>query len=1061
MLPLSVYQLFDRAAIRFPESIAVEELSSHMTYSELKALTERISDTLLTLENKPEEVISVVLPSGAMLVASLLACQKTQLIYMPMDLKMSSARLSKMLRDTGSTVIITNHTLKNDIIELASSCGIQEGYILVVNEDMSLSVIDILTGAALSATRSNPLHGEITIEKDSSAYIFYTSGSVSEGKPILGRQESLSHFIQWEIHELGIANGCRIAQIAQITFDASLKDILTAVCSGATLCIAPREDFNALSQWIVTRKINVIQCVPSIFRMVLRAYQEFPEVDLSEVKIVVLAGEMLFARDISNWRKTAGSGAQIINMYGATESTILTTFNKVADIPADLNTPMPIGMPIWNTSVAVIKGDRLCKVGEIGELYVKTPYLTKGYYKRPDLTNTIFVQNPLQKDKQDIVYKSGDLARYLEGGKIEIVGRADDVVKINGVRVDLHAISNHLKGLDVIDEVVIVQHSLSADDKTLVCYYSGQKMSDELLAGHLAKDVDINLIPGFFIYVEEWPRNLNGKLDKKALPKPSIKTRQLAPVGETENALAAIWKEVLQITDVGRSDSFFALGGHSIKAIQLISRISKVFGGDLSLGQIFENKTIRDQAMCIDSFRKKRSEVTLMPQVNQCELSHAQMRLWFMNLITDARAFNIVMAFDVKGVLDIGYLEHAFRETIKRHEILRTNFFTLDGVPRQRISDANVIQFSIPVKSLHGDDDFAASVSGAIREATNHIFDLESGLLIHVNVIKSSDSSLAVILCIHHLVADAWSMGVLLKEVVTLYNALYSNTTIDLKPLGYQYRHYVQQQREYISSPQLEEDRQFWLTRFRDFKRYAHFPYDFERPGIRTFAGASITFHMSAALSSQIKAYCAGKDISIFMAVMTAVKLLLQRINALDDITIGTTVVERSSLNAEDQIGFYVNTMAIRTRFTGHESLGQVSEKVRQSVVESFKHQHFPFDKLVEGLKLPRTAGAAPLFGILLEVLNTDVHQNVVPLLHGASFTRIHVDAQIAQYDLALRFIDDDSNLQLLVEYNTDLYKPETIQLINDLLQQVFGTLITNEQMKVSELSLISELQIS
>lgn len=611
-----VYSLFEEKVFQFPEHIAVEEENDRkISYQDLHEHSGYLANKLRRLLPGKHSTIGVLMPSSIRMVASVVAIFKVGGIYVPMDFRFSSKILMQLFNQTLNGILIIQKESLEEVLEMLEVYSANIKLLLVLDKDRNLECFNVDEQKNLSSFL--PYQNELAdyeplTEPDGEDpnYIFHTSGSTSTPKAILGKHASLSHFIHWEIQEFKLDHNCRVSQLTQPTFDASLRDIFLPLSLGGTLFI-PSEDTRTntvrLIDWLEHYRISVVHCVPTLFRMITKELIDANSVPtrFENLQFLFLSGESLYSKDIQDWRQVVGNHTQLVNFYGPTEATMIKTFHRIEEISENAVYPISVGKPISNTFVAIINGNRICSIGEQGEIYIKTPYLTKGYYNNKPLTDQVFVQNPLLDDREDIVYRTGDIGRYLADRSIELLGRMDQQVKINGVRLELSEIEQAALKIEGVEQVVVNVQVDKSGQQQLICYYTGVPQDEADFKQRLMGEMFSSVQPHFIVHLDKFPVTITGKVDKKALPLPDLLRRSQItyqpPQGETEVQLEKLWKDLLGQEVIGRSTSFFELGGHSLKAIQLATRIYKQFGISLKLGQIFENPTVEALAKAIEA----------------------------------------------------------------------------------------------------------------------------------------------------------------------------------------------------------------------------------------------------------------------------------------------------------------------------------------------------------------------------------------------------------------------------------------------------------------------------
>ncbi|SHM86864.1 non-ribosomal peptide synthetase [Chitinophaga sp. CF418] len=1060
-----VYQLFAETAALYPLHVAIEEETGSVSYEELEKDSNRLARLLKAKGVTPGDAIGVVLTSGINLVTAMLAVMKSGGIYLPLDLRQPRRILSGILEQLAPVILITDSSSLQDVkgmagdiplllempasgeeilneldIEFSSLIGIEKRPYRCFTPEGLLPEYEVLPEELSSAAL------DVIIPDDAPAYVFYTSGSTGVPKGIKGNHRSLSHYIQWHGKEFAVDIDSRISQIAPVTFDASLKDILVALTSGATLCIpAPdtRQRIPSLVKWLSDTRISIVQTVPSLFRLITREMEE-SGIGLPGLRHVVLAGERLYGRDVLNWKKVNDGKARLSNMYGLTETTILKSCYHIDGPDWEPGEVLPVGRPIEDTSIAVINNGLLCVEGEIGEIYISSPYVTLGYTD-PILTDALFVPNPLLEDDRFLVCRTGDIGRYRSEGILELLGRRDDQVKLHGVRVELDSIRQALLGLEEIRQVELIVQQDEELVQELICYYSGKEYEATTLRALLENELPLTHLPVHYIFMEVFPLNINGKVDRKKLPKPSDRKEQEGndqPHEGIEEQLAGIWKAILRVDKVGRNTSFFTIGGSSLKAIQLISRIYKELEIQLTIADIFNHTTIAAQAVLISGTNAQQyQQISIAPVQQDYPLSHGQRRLWVIDQLEENMvAYSRPLAYTLQGALDQTALQQAFLKVIEKHESLRTIFPLVNGTPRQKVVPAEDLDFTIVTHDL---SDGSGTVEQYKQLLAATPFSLSQWPLLRVWLLKLSADQYTLLLAVHHIVSDEWSMQVFVKEVISAYNAFHRGEAYQYKPLPLQYKDYAVWQLEQLSDDRLQEHRNFWHNTLSGELPVLELPLDRPRANNRTYNGEQLRIHLPATLRASLKEVAGTTGATLFMGLVATVKALLYRYTGQTDIIVGTTIAGREHLQLEEQIGFYVNTLALRTVIDGNAAFPALLDQVKHVMLAAFDHQVYPFDKLVDELDIPRDLSRFPVFDVAVVMQQGMQTEESIPQMDDLQVEEDRVGVTTSLYDLTFWFLDRGDGITLTLEYNTDLFARERIEFMGrhfgKLLEQLCG----------------------
>jgi amino acid adenylation domain-containing protein/non-ribosomal peptide synthase protein (TIGR01720 family) len=1058
-----VHSVFAHIAARFPEHIAIEEENCSIDYRTLNRRADSLAHQLRAEGIGSGSVVGLFLPPGIDYVLSLLAVLKAGGVFLPLDVDSPEKRLRFLLKKAEPSVIITQTGLQHVLAQRTAldQSGKKTEYTCLCVDG---------TEQAQSAEDFSTDDLEAVADPDGGCYLLFTSGSTGEPKAILGRHKSLSHFIHWEIKEFQLDHRVRVSLLAAPTFDVSLRDIFIPLLTGGTLCIpspATRSSASGLFAWIRTTQLHLIHCVPSLFRLISRelAHQPDPRTALPDLQTVFLAGEPVYGQDVREWYSLTGRRPALVNLYGPSECTLAKVFFRIPDSAWEPQAIIPLGQPIANTALLILRNNRLCGIGERGELYIKTPFLSKGYYKDEALSSAVFVQNPLNPEP-DLIYRTGDQARYLEDRSVEFLGRLDNQVKINGIRIELGEVEQAALQYPAVQQAVVIAHtpgrtSAQATGPVLVCYYTAaQELPQETLRDHLRQYLPEYMIPPFLVQLQEFILNQHGKVDRRALPQPEELLYQRipyqAPKNQTEEKLATIWGEILGLEKVGVQSPFIELGGDSLKALRMLSKIYKVFGVELSLRDFFAVPTIAGLSQLL----AERDQVTFQPIPAQPEqedypVSHAQKRLWTLQqLDIDARAYNLPAAFRLKGPCDVDAFSTALHQLTERHEALRTCFVSQgDGEVRQKVQQAPGIDLQII--DLRGENNPEVQAEQAVQEDRLQPFDLSVAPLLRVKLIRLDESSNLLLFNIHHIICDVWSLDILVREFATYYHAARQGGVPNkIQPLEIQYKDYSVWQNSLLADKQGEQQRQYWLNQLRAPLPQLDVPTDYVRPAVQTFSGDTAHLVLDTNLLTALQKLSQHCEASLFMTLTALVRVLLYRYTGQEDLILGVPVAGRQHPDLESQVGLYVNTLALREQLRPAEPFIIFLDRIKRSTAAAYDHQLYPFDRLVDELELERDMSHAPLFDVMVML------QNVAPVdlqLDGLEILPWDEENhwETSRFDLMFHFMEQNEGLRLDLNFNTDLFTPERIQNMLKHLEQLAAAVCQDEQQAPSALPML------
>ncbi|MBC7953236.1 MAG: amino acid adenylation domain-containing protein, partial [Rhodospirillaceae bacterium] len=1048
----TVIERFQSLAARMPDAVALEWNGRSWSYAQLLEVAQAWGDLLARLGSADGMRVATAFGNDARQVAALLGAWMAGAVYMPFDPTAPQARRRALLALAKPAACA--------VPDLAAAHALDLGEAVAI----ITAGVDLMPQLARGQAAAQPFNRPVT--PDSDCYIFATSGSSGEPKAVLGRHGSLDRFLRWQAEEFGIGQGCRLGFLIGFTFDASLRDMLLPLTQGGTLAVPSpedRENIGRMAAFVSHQRLSVLHTVPSVLRPLTGELARLGADPVPGLAQVFISGEPLYGEDARRWRRACGDRAILVNFYGSTETTLISCFHRIEAAPP---ATIPAGRPRAETRLAVIAGRRHCRPGEIGEILVKTPHPTKGYLSRPDLTAAVFVQNPLTSEP-DMVFRTGDLGRFDATGNLEVLGRADAMVKIAGVRVDLTEIEHALLGLPEIAEAAVTL--TPGDHPTIVAHVvraAAAQMPD--LRKALAGALPGHLIPSAVMDRNSLPRLPSGKVNRAALPAPTtmpapaaLPTR--AALDDTERAVAIVWGEVLGRQDMAPDDHFLDLGGTSLNAMTLLPRLARAFDVELQFSEFMANATIQGVARLIhERARRSRPRIQRLPDAPCHAVSHAQQRMWLMHGMDKARAtFNIKRAWDLTGELDTDAFAGALNALVRRHESLRTTFEMAESTLTQRIAPAAEAHVAFDVVDLTGRDDSLAEAGRLADRLVSEPFDLARGPLMRVRAIRIGSGHWALVLALHHIVADGWSMTRLERDLVTYYNALRRDPSAEtdavLSPLPVQYRDFAAWQNALLASDDLAEHRAYWLDRLGGELPSLDLPLDFPRPPVRTSRGAHETCRLPEPLVASLRKLGRSHDASLFMVATAALTVLLARLSGQQDIVVGTAVAGRDDPDTDLQIGFYVNALALRTELSPDENFTTLLSRMRQTTVEAYEHQFYPFDQLVDDLDLRRDLARTPVFDVAMQLLHRDFGgTDAVSAPDDLSVKRFRISSRTAQFDLTLFLREDENGIFVIAEYNCDLFLPETIRRWLGHYGRILEAVATNPAQAVAHMDLLS-----
>ncbi|WP_228050002.1 non-ribosomal peptide synthetase [Tychonema sp. LEGE 06208] len=1047
-----IHQLFEEQVTRSPDAIAVVFEDKQLTYLQLNQRANKIAHHLRTLGVGPEVSVGICVERSLEMVVGLLGILKAGGPYVPLDPEYPTERLSFMLQNAQVKVLLTQQRLVEKLPEYEAQ---------FVYLDTDWQVIS-------RSSEENPITG---VQATNLAYVIYTSGSTGQPKGVAMNHFSLCNLILWQLQNTTISSGAKTLQFAPISFDVSFQEMFSTWCSGGTLLLIAEElrrDAFALLGLLQEKAVERL-FVPFVALQQIAEVATGSELVTSYLREIITAGEQLqITPAISSWLSKL-TDCTLHNHYGPSESHVVTTFTLTNS--AD-NWPIlpPIGRPIANTQIYIL--DRLLKpvpIGVSGELHIGGAGVARGYLNRPDLTDEKFIPNPFTTQSGSRLYKTGDKARYLSDGNIEFLGRIDNQVKIRGFRIELGEIEAAIAQYPGVRETVVIVREDVPGQKYLAVYIvanNSSTIATSNLRGFLKEKLPDYMIPGALVMLNALPLTPSGKVDRRALPapefRPELQRSLVAPRTPIEEMLASIWADVLRIEIVGVHHNFFELGGHSLLATQVISRVRDTFAVELALRSLFEAPTIAEFASRVENSlsngQSQEAEPLLpIPRSESIPLSFAQQRLWFLDqLQPNSPFYNIPVALRLFGQLNITALQNSINEIIGRHEALRTNFATVEGEPIQVIASTHSWELQV-VSLLHlGESEREIEAQRWVNEEANRPFNLERELLLRGLVLQLGETEYVLLLTMHHIISDGWSVGVFLRELAELYKANSTGMAPVLPELSVQYADFALWQRQWLQGEILETQLDYWKQQLLDAPALLELPTDRARPPVQTFRGGYYYAALSLELSAELTALGKRAGVTLFMTLLAAFQTLLCRYTNSEDIVVGTPVAGRNRREIEGLIGFFVNTLVLRTDLGDHPSFEELLARVREVALQAYAHQDLPFEQLVEALQPTRDLSYTPLFQVMFVLDDALVNSVELPELSVSSYS---VEFGTSKFDLTLSIENTASGLIGAWEYNTDLFDGSTIARMAGHFQTLLEVIAANPKQKISELPLLTEIE--
>ena len=1042
----SIQQLFEEQALRRADSPALVSDHGSLDYGELNERANTLAHILIERGVLPGTPVGICMRRSVDLIVGMLAILKSGGAYVPLDPEYPSERLSFMMEDARIRALLTHGDTMSHIEKA----------------DMPAR-IDVLSIDRLerAGRTGNP---ETATSPEQVAYIMYTSGSTGEPKGAdiphraVVRLVRGTDYIDFTAAEIFL-------QFAPVCFDASTLEIWGALLNGGRLVIPPPQalSLDQLGEQISQHGVTTLWLTSGLFNLMVDERIQ----DLRSLRHLLAGGDVLSVPHVQKALEGLPD-TRLINGYGPTENT---TFTCCYTIPPQdwTGRSIPIGRPISNTRVYIVDQNlRLVPPGVPGELLTGGDGLFLGYRNHADLSQQALIQDPFSGDPAARLYRTGDRARYLEDGTIEFLGRLDDQLKIRGFRVEPGEIESVLTGHPQVRECIVIPRQ-EFTDKELAAYVvretdpSGSQWKDRELIDRLREELDQqlppHLVPAYLTVIEVLPLTHNGKVDRERLPAPvALATVEDAPPSSaTQRRLAQIWQEVLGRAIGSIDASFFDVGGNSLRATQVVSRVRKHFELDMPIHDLFRHATIRALSAHIDRLAAGQplpsSPATArIEKADQApELSFAQERLWFLyRLEPDNPFYNVAFAHRISGCLDIMALEASFNALIERHEILRTCFVERDGQAQAQLLQH--VDTPILVQDLRHADSIGDEILNRASEEARTVFDLGQAPLLRAKLLITGTDAHVLLVTMHHIVSDGWSLGVLVRELVGHYKHLTTDQPVHLPELSIQYADFAAWQRAWFTGHEAAAQLAHWREHLRDFPAELSLPTDRSRPPAQSFRGSSVRFLVDTETTDRLRHLCQQTDATMYMVLLAAFNLLLYRYTNQEDIVVGSPIANRNRDDVESLIGFFVNTLALRTDLSGDPPFRELVARVRRVCLDAFAHQDYPFEKLVDTLQPERDLSRNPLFQVMFALQNAPEEDLAMP---GLSFSSLDLKRTAAQFDIVLDMWENDQGLLGIFEFSTDLFDESTIQRMSGHFITLLARIGDHDSARLAELSLI------
>jgi len=1040
-----IHHLFEEQVIKSPDAIALVYEDEQVSYSELNSRANQLARYLIEQGAGEDTSIALCVERSVDLVVGLLAISKSGSAYIPLDPIYPKARLALVLDDARPVILLTQTSLMNMIPETGSK-------IIFIDD----------TSALNEEKTGNLTYGD----PQKLAYILYTSGSTGKPKGVQIRQQAVVNLVNSMSNLLGVTSKDILFAVTTIAFDIAEMEMFLPLFNGAKLVIASQEtasDMDLLIDKLQESGATLFQATPVTFKMlVIHSWKGKPDLK------VVIGGEALSKELVRELLPRCG---EVWNGYGPTETAIYSVVKKLNPEDAIGDGYVPIGRPIDNTYVYVLNPKRFpVPIGIPGELYIGGVGVSPGYLNLPEMTNERFIPDPFIDNPEARIYRTGDLVQYFPDGNLVFLNRVDSQVKIRGFRIELGEIESVLAQYHAIKDIVVIAREDTPGDKKLIAYIILKETEEAGLSDlrqFLKAKLPDYMIPAAFVRMDKFPLTPNGKVDRKALPLPvesygQISGKYIAPKSEKEKELTLLWTETLKVENIGITDNFFELGGNSLVATMLITRINKSFNISLPLRILFEKQTVEEIAKEIDKQKPQSKDpepTQTIPHLytgsNVFPVSSGQRRLWFIeNLEPGNRAYNMPFDYLIRGGIDVTILEKSINELIKRHESLRTVIPTRDGIPFQKVLESYIFRLEVENLEHLPEKEKPLEAERHSNENEMHVFDLENGPLFICKLLKISNIEWVLLINMHHIITDGWSVNIFVEELGLIYTALKQQKPVILPSLAITYSDYAVWQNDWLNGAECRKQVDFWTKELNDVPELLQLPMDFMRPKNQTYNGEEVSFIIDKKLTEQLILFGQKNNVSLFISLLSIFNSLISWYSSQEEFVIGIPIAGRIHKELESLVGVLINNFPLRITTRENMSFPEMIEITKKKFFYAYDNQELPFDRIVEELRVSRHPNISPLFQVMFNLVN--MFDKEISLSES-KMEMIDKRRHIAQFDLSLHIYETKKSLNCVFEYNSNLFKRERIERMAGHYLELVKNILKDPGQKIKRIPILTE----
>jgi amino acid adenylation domain-containing protein/FkbM family methyltransferase len=1040
----TLVELFEGQVKATPGNVALVFGGSKLTYQQLNERANELAHHLIEKGVGLETVVPICIDRSFEMMIGILAILKAGGAYTPIDPDYPVDRIQYMVEDINAFIILTSETHAAKVAHSATVASI-----INIDGDWNKDGLYSFENVDLS------------IKGNNLAYVLYTSGSTGKPKGVQVEHKSISYHLHWFTNQYRIDTNDSSLLISSFSFDGAMTAIWPVLVRGGSLHLPVEKvpDPTEIVGYISEHSITYIKTLPGIFKEIVNASNFTKRNVCKSIRLIILGGERINANDLKTYISQYPD-ITFSNHYGPTECTVSSSFYLIDKSNIEeFSRQLVVGKPVDNTNIFIInEAGLLNPVGVPGEISITGTGVSRGYLNDQELTKKKFVTSSIGSQPGVRMYNTGDIGRWLADGNIEYLNRKDDQVKIRGYRVEPGEIEEALKrNLQVSDAVVIAREDTNGDYRLIAYIIPKDELNQEQIAANLRNQLPAFMVPSYFIETDSLPTTPNGKVDRNTLKNRDVyqqqKNEYLAPRNKRERVIAEIWKELLKIGQIGVNENFFEIGGHSLLAMRVVSAIRKQLQVEVAVKALFVYPTIESLAshLNVDETGTVLRPIEVKPRPNIIPLSYTQERLWFVDQLEGGTLNHIPSVLRLKGTLKVEALIFALKTVIERHEVLRTVILSADGKPHQHIRTSDEWKLNIVDGTVFSEDESA--LQRAIDKLIKAPFNLSKDYMLRADLVRLKEDDHLVVTTMHHIASDGWSTSVLVKEVVELYASYVEGRAAKLESLPIQYADFAIWQRAYLQGELLENKINYWKKKLEGLTQL-QLPCDYTRPAIRSTNGSYVSFNIEGSLSNQLQQLSQQQGTTLFMTLLATLKVLLYKYTGQPDITVGTGIAGRQQTQLEGLIGFFVNLLALRTEVNSNSTFSDLLQQVSVTTMEAFEHQDLPFEKVVDAVVEERDMSRSPLFQVLLVMQNTpDTRQLKLRDLELSSQPFIN---NIAKFDLTFFISEGPAGLKGSIEYNTDLYKEDTIVRMLNHFKHLLTLIAKTPEQQLAQLHLLT-----